>query len=382
MVRLVRQGYAQREVARRLGASVSVVQYWLERTRGQRLDRVDWSDRPAGPKHPPNRTAPATEALVVRLRRQLAGSPLGECGAGAIAAAWPQGRRPAPATRTLGRILHRRGLLDGRVRQRHPAPPRGWYLPAVAAGRAELDSFDCVEGLVLAGQGEVEIFNGTSLHGGLVDSWPSRGVTTDRVLAALAQRWRREGLPHYAQFDNDTRFQGAHQWPDSVGRVSRFCLQLGVVPVFVPPRETGFQAAIENYNGRWQAKVWSRWRHRDLGALRGRSAAYVQAHRQRAAVRTESAPARRPWPRDGHFEPRQRPRGRMIFLRRTTDRGAVEVLGRRWLVARHWPHRLVRAEVDFERDQICFYALRRRAPTAQPLLKKVHYEFPPSTRNR
>jgi len=45
----------------------------------------------------------------------------------------------------------------------------------------------------------------------------------------------------------------------------RTCLRLDVTPVFAPPRESGFQAAIENFNGRWQAKVWARFR----GALTG-----------------------------------------------------------------------------------------------------------------
>ena len=56
-------------------------------------------------------------------------------------------------------------------------------------------------------------------------------------MEALIEHWRQHGLPDYAQFDNDTVFQGAHQWPDTFGRVTRLCLQLGVTPVFTPPRE-------------------------------------------------------------------------------------------------------------------------------------------------
>ena len=74
-----------------------------------------------------------------------------------------------------------------------------------------------------------------------------------------------------APFDNDTIFHGTHAHPDAVGRVSRLCLGLGVVSVFVPPREPGFQAALERYNGSWQAKVWSRFEHEDLSGVRDRS---------------------------------------------------------------------------------------------------------------
>ena len=84
--------------------------------------------------------------------------------------------------------------------------------------------------------------------------------TAKKTVQTLVAHWREHGLPAYAQFDNDTIFQGAHQYRDTFGRVTRLCLQLGVTPVFAPPRETGFQAAIESYNGRWQAKVWRRFR--------------------------------------------------------------------------------------------------------------------------
>jgi hypothetical protein len=33
------------------------------------------------------------------------------------------------------------------------------------------------------------------------------------------------------------------------------------------PREYGFQNRLENFNGRWQTKVWGRFRHDSLPAL-------------------------------------------------------------------------------------------------------------------
>ena len=80
-------------------------------------------------------------------------------------------------------------------------------------------------------------------------------VTSERTVVSLVEHWRDVGLPGYAQFDNDMTFQGTHRYPDALGRVIRLCLSLDVVPVFVPPRETGFQAMIESYNGWWQVRV-------------------------------------------------------------------------------------------------------------------------------
>jgi len=318
------------------------------------------------------------EDLVVALRRELKEtSALGEYGAAAIR--WELQRRrvrPLPSLRTLGRILERRGALDGRRRIRRPAPPRGWYLPKLADRRAELDTFDIVEGLVIRGGISVEVLNGISLHGGLPASWPKSTITAKIAVDALLHHWRRHGLPDYAQFDNDTVFQGAHHHPDAIGRVTRLCLSLKVIPVFTPPQETGFQAAIENFNGRWQAKVWSRFTHVSRRALQSRSAKFITASRRRAAARIEAAPHRRPFPRDWKLDLQAMPEGCIVFLRRTDAKGQASLLGHLFPVDAKWPHRLVRAEVDLSRKRIRFYALRRRHPTYQPLLKEVHYEFP------
>jgi len=51
-------------------------------------------------------------------------------------------------------------------------------------------------------------------------------LNTTTVLEALGEHWRSVGLPRFAQFDNDTLFQGNHQFADSIGRVIRLCLSL------------------------------------------------------------------------------------------------------------------------------------------------------------
>src|SRR2546426_969572 len=110
------------------------------------------------------------------------------------------------------------------------APAGGWYLPDVAARHAELDSFDIVEGLVIKGGTAVEVLNGVSLHGGLTLSCPRPTLTAKIAVEMIVAHWRECGLPHYAQFDNDTGFQGAPQFPDNMGRGTRLCLSLPVTP--------------------------------------------------------------------------------------------------------------------------------------------------------
>ncbi len=377
MVAAVRRGASQREVAPRFGVALSTVQFWVCRAEGKRLDRVDWNDRSRRPRRT-RRTNRATERKVLGIRRRLKErSALGEYGAEAIFRQMQADAvDPCPSVRTIGRILQRHGVLDAKRRQRRPPPLRGWYLPDLAAEKVELESFDTIEGLAIRGGPHLTVLTGISLHGGLPAAWPERSISAKSVVEKLVEHWREVGLPAYAQFDNDQRFTGPRQYPDTVGRVSRLCLLLGVIPVFAPPNETGFQAAIESFNGRWQAKVWSRFEHKTLRALQNRSVEYVAAARQRNAARIESAPQRRPFPKRWRLDLQKHPQGTIVYIRRTNDKGHVNLLGRRFCVDPHWLHRLVRAEVDMSAGTIRIHALRRRAPTEQPLLNQAPYELP------
>jgi hypothetical protein len=316
------------------------------------------------------------EQQIVATRHELQRSVLGEIGAGAIHAALQDHGHHPPCVRTIGRILVRCGQIDGRVRRRHPPPPPGWYLPSVAAREVELELFDCIEMLKLARGPLLDVFTGIGVFSGWPAAWPLRSATTSRILPCLMTHWRQQGRPGYAQFDNDTRFQGAHQHPDVFGRVVRLCLQLQITPVFTPPRELGFQSAVESFNALWQTKVWQRWQFTDWPAVTAASAAYIQVRRQRLAARAARAPSRTPWPARFHWDPTQLPAGTVIYLRRTSEHGRITLLGHSWTVDRHWSHRLVRAEVQLAQHRIQCFALRRRDPTSQPLLAELPYSYP------
>ncbi|MGN6370567.1 MAG: hypothetical protein ACTHN5_20130 [Phycisphaerae bacterium] len=375
MVLAVRRGASLRLTARRFGVCLGTVQFWVARAKDQRLDRVDFLDRPLGVHRPANRTSRKIERLVLAIRRQLKDkSTLGEHGALAIRQVLlERGITPCPNVRTIGRILQRHGAIDARRRIRRPPPAKGWFLPEVAAFKAEVDSVDTVTDLVIKGGHNVTVLNCISLHGGLAQSWPQARITAKIVVFSLLAHWTEFGVPAYAKFDNDLIFQGPHQWPDSFGQVTRLCLQLGITPVFAPPRETGFQAEIEAFNGRWQRMVWRRYHHRNLGMLQNRSAGFIQALMTRSAARIDAAPPRRRIPEGFAFDTRLPLAGRVIFIRRSDQDGCVSCLGHRWKADSHWVHRMTRVEVDLSAGRVSIFALRRREPTQQPLLKTFAY---------
>lgn len=368
---MVRNGQSMRSVAARCHVDVSTVSYWVRRAANQRLDRVDFSDEKPGRAW--NRTTPEVERRIAELRIVLRESVLGEYGARAIEAALKAEMMPAPDASTINRVLARLGLQDGVRRIRRPAPPKGWYLPEVVAGRAELDCFDFIEDLKIANGPLTDVLSAKSLHGALTDAWVVGAKSTKATLSCLLERWKRDGLPAYAQFDNDAVFQGAHHFANTVGAVSRLCLQLGVVPVFVPPLEHGMQNSIESFNALWQAKVWQRHRVANVGELQAHSNAYIAAHRARTQALAEAAPQRNLMTEQFQFQPFAPLRGVMLVIRRTNDAGYIHMLGQTYSVGPTWPHRLVRCEVDFDHQEIRCFALHRRAPTEQPLLITIPY---------
>jgi hypothetical protein len=377
MVAAVRRGTSLRSAAGQWGVPLSTVQYWKSRAGVKRLDRVDWDDRSKAPQHS-RRTKPTLERRILATRKRLKErSDLGEYGAVAIHRDLQnQGVKRLPSIRTIGRIVERHGMLDGRKRIRRPPPPPAWYLPDVADVNCELDAFDTIEGLAIRGGPYLSILTGISQHGGLAAAWPEPRITAPFVVDALLEHWREFGLPAYAQFDNDNRFIGPRQCPDAIGRVIRTCLSLQVTPVFTVPNETGFQASMESFNGRWQAKVWSRFTYSHLKELQDQSRKYITAVHQRHAARIEAAPTRKPFPSSWRLNLQERPSGRIIFLRRTNGKGHTNILGHSFSVDSFWTHRLVRAEVDLDSNTIHFYALRRREPTEQPLLSTHPYKLP------
>lgn len=379
MVALVRSGKSQREVARCFRVTLRTVQRWLNRASDRPLGSVNWKARSHAPRQVPNRTEAVLEREVCALRRQLAtNSALGFVGAQAIhEVLLGQSCFPVvPSVRTIGRILRRNGLLDYQRRIRRAAPPAGWYLPGAAQQLAEIDSFDVIEDLRMEGFGLFQVFTARALWGPLVSAWPAQVASTSFVLDALQAHWRRHGLPAFAQFDNDVRFQGGHNHPDVIGRVMRLCLAMGVTPVFAPPLETGFQAVIENFNALWQQKVWARCHHENLAALNAFSERFTHAYAQRLAHRHDPQPPRRPFPDSLQLDWQTRPTGIVIYLRRTSEAGTVKVLGHLLRIDPLWPHRLVRCEVDLDQEQIRCYRLRRREPFDQPLIATLPYTLP------
>lgn len=381
MVADVRAGSSQRAVALKFNVSRATVQLWVQRALNKDLDQVDWDDGSHAPHLQPRETSVPVQQHILSERKTLQKeSDLGEFGAEAIRNSLLRMEganvEQVPSTATINRILRSHGVFDSRHRVRRPPPAPGWYLPEVAAGLADIDELDFVEGLFLEGGQELVVLNLISLHAGLCASWLNPNMRARFVLTCLEAHWGEHGLPLFAQFDNGLMFTGPRQFPDAIGTVIRRCLSLGVTPVFSVPNEFGIQSTIESYNNQWQQKVWQRFHFESQEQAQQASDRYVNAVQQKRAARHQAAPMRRAFPKDW-LEPTELDRtGRIIFLRRTNGLGCVEVLKREFTADIDWCNRLVRCEIDLKLDKVSIFGLRRKDPTAQPLLAQYDYRLP------
>ena len=387
MVAAVREGQSLRRVAHQFGLSLATVQFWVQRAADKPLDHVDWEDGSHAPHQQARQTAADVQGRILTLRQELVQhSDLGEHGAQAIRnrllALADTDLGAVPSVATIKRILQGHGVFDARKRVRRPPPPPGWYLPEVANKRADIDETDYVQDLAIEGGPSVWVLNTISLQGGWCASWPSLAMRATFVRECLIAHWRQWGLPDYAQFDNGTVFAGGHVHPDTIGSVTRLCLSLQVTPVFAVPRELGIQSGIESYNNRWQQKVWQRFHVADLEELTLRSDRYVAAVRQKNRQRHAGSASRRAFAKEWREPQPLERRGCLLYLRRTSGQGNVDLLGHEFAVSSTWLHRLVRCEVDLSCDVIRVYGLRRQEPDEQPLLREWPYRLPDKSRKK
>ena len=150
MVRAVRAGQACARSAASFGVSVGAC---LLGQTGARQTHRPGEFTNCKPGRPWNRTPAEVEQRILSVRTSLREeSVLGEYGPDAIGLALRENDalEQVPARTTIYRVLARHGAARWRASTTPPAPPKGWYLPDLAVGRAELDSFDFIEDLKIA----------------------------------------------------------------------------------------------------------------------------------------------------------------------------------------------------------------------------------------
>ena len=218
--------------------------------------------------------------LIVDARLRLQANPRAQYGA--LAVAWELRRTgvdPVPNRWTIEREIARAGLARPRRRPVGYVPVGTPYPTPPVPEPGDLHQIDMVGPRHLHGGVEFHALNLLDV-GSHEAASEIMEVPRPNVLATgLIGMWSRVGIPLTAQFDNHSNFRGGIPPASaSFGPVVATCLDLGVVPRFIPLREPWRNGVVERFNDVWDKSFFRTERFTGLEHLSRENAAFIEFH--------------------------------------------------------------------------------------------------------
>lgn len=272
-VRRVLAGAPVSAVAADMGRSQPWVRKWVER-----YDPADerWaSSHSRAPSTVANRTDAETEALVLKVREQLAEDAWAQVGASAIG--WELaklGVGDPPPARTIERILARYDVPRRARRGRYT--PKGTPYPAPPALMPNAcQQGDTVGPRHLEGGELFYVFNVVDVGRRKAAGQICASKSAEATCVALTAIWQRLGVPARLQLDNQQALAGSGRRP---GKLVRLCLAHGVTPTFIPYAEPWRNGIVEHFNNTFDKKFFRTERFADVTELVDRYATFETFH--------------------------------------------------------------------------------------------------------
>lgn len=361
-------GEGPEQIAVALGRTGRWVRKWVARY-DEDGDRDGWATgRSRAPHTSPTRIPDELHHQILAARERLTSNPRAQYGA--LAIGWELRRLgidPIPPARTIERILARAGLSRPR-RRASGYVSKGVAYPTPADTEAgSTHQIDLV--------GPRHLFGGVEFHAlNLIDmgSHEAAGEILDavrppRVAASMAMMWSKVGVPAVAQFDNHANFRGGIQPAyEHFGPVVATCLDLGVVPRFIPLREPWRNGIVEHFNDVWDKSFFRTEVFTSLEHLRAENDAFIGFHNthHRYAAHSGASPSEiwkdRPRTR---LDPLYRPptrlpaRGRIEVVRYIRSNRRVDLFGKRITVAEDQTHQYVTAIIKVRTKRVIVITL-------------------------
>ncbi len=364
-VRRRRGGEGAEEIAQALGRTTRWVRKWVVRAEeGVGENEKGWAKgRSRAPHRSPTRTPEELRRLIVDARMRLEANPRAQYGP--LAVAWELRRvgvDPIPNRWTIEREIARAGLAKPRRRASGYVPTGVPYPSPPPPEPGELHQVDVVGPRHLQGGVQLHALNlldvGSHEAASEILQAPRPNVLADGLMGM----WSRVGIPLTAQFDNHSNFRGAIPPASATfGPVVAACLDLGVVPRFIPLREPWRNGVIERFNDVWDKSFFRTERFTDLDHLRRENGAFVAFHnvQHRYAAHGGKSPAEiwhgraRDLLDPGYRAPTRLPaKGWIEAVRYVRSSGLVELWGRRVTLAETHRHAYVTAVIRVRAKQV------------------------------
>jgi len=258
------------EICRRQSCSRAWLNRWLQRYDPDDVD-ASLSDQKRGPRQAYQTWPDEIRQQALEMRRsrsQRALWPYALIGAVAIHYELKAlGSLEVPPVRTIHRWLVEAGLVEPKPVsvEKHESKP----IPLSAVNTVnEVQQLDLKGPIYLRGNSHkyyVVVLRDRYSRRCAMDVLPSREA--QGIVNFLVSSWQWLGLPQSLQMDNALEFRGPNRYPRSFGRVVRVAVDLGLEPVFNPPREPWRNGGVERHNGFLQDRLFTT-ECPDLAALR------------------------------------------------------------------------------------------------------------------
>lgn len=322
-----------------------------------------------------NRTPPHIERAVISIRRRLAARATVQTRYSLVGAATIRaelkalGYAPLPALRTIEAIIARAGLTCPPLRLAKRVAQSQYPEPS-ARDSNELHQVDVVGPRHLLGDSTDYYF---LICRDVFDGAVFMAFTADRqmntVIVFLIHAWQHLGLPEQVQFDNGREFCGFGQAARWLSRVIRFCLRVGVEPVFIPKGSPQRNGAIEHFNGWFQPLMLGKRLRRPADARREirylmqatneqqirPSLGYKTAAQYRRGKRLRKLPAQFSLDTD-HLPVAA---GKVTFIRLVSAEGNIDILEQSFKVGKRLKFQWTKATIDTQRQVLKVYHKNR-----------------------
>ena len=340
-------------IAESLGRSARWVRKWTAR-HGE-VDTDEWNQsRSRAPHSSPTKTSDELAGLILDARARLVANPRAQ--RGSLAIQWELHRLgvvDVPPARTIEHVLARAGVTRRRGRQAGYASKHVPYPAPVVVRPGELHQIDMVGPRQLLGSEPFHALNLIDVGSHLVGNEIITELRPPLLAKALVGIWDRVGVPTIAQFDNHANFRGGIQpnW-QYFGPIVATCLDLGVVPRFIPLREPWRNGVIEHFNDVWDKSFFRTETFANIDHLRVENTAFIKFHNEHHRYTAhDGATPQQMWHgrqttrlRVGYQPPAELPsRGRIEVVRFIRSNQILDLFGKRITIPDEHSHRYVTA---------------------------------------
>lgn len=362
-VRRRQSGQSAEEVAAALGRTSRWVRKWVGRAE-EELGNQSWAQgRSRAPHTSPRRTDDEVRRSIIDARARLVANPRAQYGP--LAVAWElrrMGVDPVPPRWTIERVISAEGLARPRRRNAKYVSKGVPYPTDSGPEPGSVHEIDMVGPRHLDGAVEFHALNVVDVGSHAAGSSILTAPRPTWIAAGMAAQWATLGVPAVAQFDNHSNFRGGipPQWAH-FGPVVATCLDLDVVPRFIPLREPWRNGVVEHFNDVWDKSFFRTTRFSGLDHLRAENAAFVAFHNEhhRYSAHGGASPNEvwagrlyEPLAADYAIPTSLPAKGRIEVIRYVRSNRRVDLFGKRLMVAEQHTHQYVTATIRVRSKQV------------------------------